>query len=56
MLAFDTEVVPNLPVTVAVVPVDWSGNAIRTDLVTATAISEDDGIAGDGSYLLILKE
>ena len=51
MLAFDTEVVPNLPVTVAVVPVDWSGNAIRTDLVTATAISEDDGIAGDGSYL-----
>ena len=51
ILAFDTLVVPNLPVTVAVVPVDWSGNAIRTDLVTATAISIDDGVDGDGSYL-----
>lgn len=51
ILAFDTLVVPNLPVTVAIVPVDWAGNAIRTDLVTATAISIDDGIAGDGAYL-----
>ena len=27
ILVFDTLVVPNTPVTVAVVPVDWSGNA-----------------------------
>jgi hypothetical protein len=51
MLAFDTPVVPNTPVTVAVVPVDWSGNAYRDNLVTSTAIAIDDGVDDVGGYL-----
>ena len=51
ILAFDTLIVPNTPVTVAVVPVDWSGNAYRDNLVTSTAIAIDDGIADVGEYL-----
>ena len=51
MHLFDTLVVPNTPVTVAVVPVDWSGNAYRDNLVTPTAISIDDGIEDVGGYL-----
>ena len=51
ILVFDTLVVPNTPVTVAVVPVDWSGNAYRDNLVTSTAIAIDDGIEDVGAYL-----
>ena len=51
ILVFDTLVVPNTPVTVAVVPVDWSGNAFRDNLVTSTAIAIDDGIEDVGAYL-----
>ena len=51
ILAFDALVVPNTPVTVAVVPVDWSGNAYRDNLVTSTAIAIDDGVDDVGSYL-----
>ena len=51
ILVFDTLVVPNTPVTVAVVPVDWSGNAYRDNLVTSTAIAINDGIEDVGSYL-----
>ena len=51
ILVFDTLVVPNTPVTVAVVPVDWSGNAYKDKLVTSTAISIDDGIRDVGGYL-----
>ena len=50
-LAFDTLVIPNLPVTVAVVAVDSSGNAHRDNLITATAISVDDGFDDIGEYL-----
>ena len=51
ILVFDTLVVPNTPVTVAVVPVDWSGNAYRDNLVTSTAIAINDGIEDVGAYL-----
>ena len=51
ILVFDTLVVPNTPVTVAVVPVDWSGNAHYDNLVTSTAIAIDDGIDDVGAYL-----
>ena len=51
VLAFDTLVIPNTPVTVAVVPVDWSGNAHLDNLVTSTAIAIDDGIDDVGAYL-----
>ena len=51
ILVFDTLVVPNTPVTVAVVPVDWSGNAHLDNLVTATAIAINDGIEDVGAYL-----
>ena len=51
ILAFDALVVPNTPVTVAVVPVDWSGNAYLDNLVTSTAIAIDDGIEDVGAYL-----
>ena len=51
ILAFDALVVPNTPVTVAVVPVDWSGNAYLDNLVTSTAIAINDGIADVGAYL-----
>ena len=51
ILVFDTLIVPNSAVTVAVVPVDWSGNAHRDNLVTSTAIAIDDGIDDVGAYL-----
>ena len=51
ILAYDTLVIPNLPVTVAVVAVDSSGNAIRNNLVTSTAVAIDDGIDDKGAYL-----
>ena len=51
ILAFDALVVPNTPVTVAVVPVDWSGNAYRDNLITSTAIAIDDGVDDVGAYL-----
>ena len=51
ILVFDTLVVPNTPVTVAVVPVDWSGNAHYDNLVTSTAIAIDDGVDDVGAYL-----
>ena len=51
ILALDALVVPNIPVTVAVVPVDWSGNAHLDNLVTSTAIAIDDGVEDVGSYL-----
>ena len=50
VLAFDTLVI-KYPVTVAVVPVDWSGNAHLDNLVTSTAIAIDDGIDDVGAYL-----
>ena len=51
ILAFDALVVPNTPVTVAVVPVDWSGNAHLDNLITSTAIAIDDGVDDVGAYL-----
>lgn len=42
---------PDSIVYVAVVPVDFSGNAIMTDLVTVSALTIDDGFANDGSSL-----
>ena len=51
ILAYDTLVIPNLPVTVAVVAVDSSGNAYMDNLVTVTAIAIDDGIDDKGAYL-----
>ncbi len=51
VLAYDASVIPNLPVTVAVVAVDSSGNAYRDNLVTATAISIDDGFDDVGAHL-----
>ena len=51
ILAYDALVIPNLPVTVAVVAVDSSGNAYRDNLVTSTAISIDDGIDDIGAHL-----
>ena len=51
VLALDALVVPNTGVTVAVVPVDWSGNAHLDNLVTSTAIAINDGIEDVGAYL-----
>ncbi|MBT4066193.1 MAG: hypothetical protein HOE76_03140 [Euryarchaeota archaeon] len=51
ILAYDALVIPNLPVTVAVVAVDSSGNAYRDNLVTSTAIAIDDGVRDKGAYL-----
>ncbi|HIL65050.1 MAG TPA: hypothetical protein EYG33_02670 [Candidatus Poseidoniales archaeon] len=51
LLAHDTPVVPNMQVTVAVVAVDSSGNAHMANLVTASAISVDDGFQDPGSHL-----
>jgi len=51
ILVFDTLVVPNTPVTVAVVPVDWSGNAHLDNLITSTAIAINDGVDDAGAYL-----
>ncbi|MBT5026653.1 MAG: hypothetical protein HON05_07850 [Euryarchaeota archaeon] len=45
------EVAPQLTVWVAVVPVDFAGNAVMKDLVTVSAQSIDDGFANDGSGL-----
>ena len=50
MLYLDVEVVRNMPVNVAVVPVDWSGNAYTDKLVTSSAIAIDndvDNVGGD---------
>ena len=51
ILALDALVVPNTRVTVAVVPVDWSGNAHLDNLATASAIAINDGIEDVGAYL-----
>ena len=51
ILAYDALVIPNLPVTVAVVAVDSSGNAYRDNLVTSTAIAIDDGVDDKAAYL-----
>ena len=50
-LAGGLEVDPQWTVWVAVVPVDFAGNAIVTDLFTASIQSIDDGFASDGSTL-----
>jgi len=50
-LTGDFEVTPQLTVWVAVVPVDFAGNAIMKDLITVLAQSIDDGFANDGSGL-----
>ena len=51
ILAYDTLVIPNMAVTVAVVPVDSAGNAYRNNLVTATTIAIDDGVRDPGASL-----
>ena len=51
LLEGDTPVSPDLTVWVAVVPVDFSGNSITTDLVTASIQSIDNGFANDGNNL-----
>ncbi len=50
-IAGDFDVTPQLTVWVAVVPVDFSGNAIMSDLVTASIQSIDDGFANNGNGL-----
>ena len=50
-LTGDFEVTPQLTVWIAVVPVDFAGNAIMKDLTTVSAQSIDDGFANDGSGL-----
>ena len=47
----DVEVVRNMPVNVAVVPVDWSGNAYTDKLVTSSAIAIDDDVDNVGGDL-----
>ena len=51
MLYLDVEVVRNMPVNVAVVPVDWSGNAYTDKLVTSSAIAIDDDVDNVGGDL-----
>ncbi len=51
LLEGELAISPDSIVYVAVVPVDFSGNAIMTDLVTVSALTIDDGFANDGSSL-----
>lgn len=44
-------IIPNVEVTVAVVAVDTSKNAIRSGLLTASASSIDDGVSDPGAHL-----
>jgi hypothetical protein len=50
-LAGGFDVTPQLTVWVAVVPVDFAGNAIVRDLITASVQSIDDGFANNGNNL-----
>jgi hypothetical protein len=50
-LTGEIPVSPELTVWVAVVPVDFAGNAVTTGLVTASTNSIDDGYSIDGSQL-----
>ncbi|MDB0004872.1 hypothetical protein N9E21_03275 [Candidatus Poseidoniaceae archaeon] len=50
-LAGGFQVSPALTAWVAVVPVDFAGNAITTGLNVVNAVSIDDGVANDGSQL-----
>ena len=51
MLAGDIEVLPGLKTWVAVVPVDSSANAIKTDLTVVSTQPVDDGVTDPGGYL-----
>ena len=51
ILAEDTPVLPGMPVTVAVVAVDSSGNAHRDMLITAIATPTDEGVRDSGAHL-----
>ena len=51
LLEGETPISPELTVWVAVVPVDFSGNSITTNLITASVQSIDNGFANDGSNL-----
>jgi len=51
ILAEDTPVLPGMPVTVAVVAVDSSGNAHRDMLITARTTPTDEGVRDSGAHL-----
>lgn len=51
MLDRQIPVLPGTPVTVAVVPVDWSGNAYLDSLVVSTTIAEDNDVESLGEDL-----